>query len=129
MRRFTMALAAIAMATFSQELVAQDKPATPTGVQIKDGVFTDAKGMTLYTYARDSVANKSVCAGQCLQNWPLLAATDTDKDVGDWKVITRDDGKKMWAYKGKPIYYFVQDKAPGDKIGDGRGGVWHIAKP
>jgi predicted lipoprotein with Yx(FWY)xxD motif len=41
-------------------------------------------------------------------------AEAADKDIGDWKVITRDDGSKQWAYKGKPIYYFVVDKAAGD---------------
>ena len=45
------------------------------------------------------------------------------------EVITRDDGTKQWAYKGKPLYYFSMDKAAGDKAGDGRGMVWHIAKP
>jgi predicted lipoprotein with Yx(FWY)xxD motif len=44
-------------------------------------------------------------------------------------VITRDDGTKQWAYKGKPLYYFSMDKAAGDKAGDGRGMVWHVATP
>jgi predicted lipoprotein with Yx(FWY)xxD motif len=26
------------------------------------------------------------------------------------------------------LYFFVQDKTPDDKIGDGRGGVWHLAR-
>jgi predicted lipoprotein with Yx(FWY)xxD motif len=42
----------------------------------------------------------------------------------------RDDGKKMWAYKGKPLYTFKKDAAPGDINGDGfLNGAWHIAKP
>lgn len=44
-------------------------------------------------------------------------------------MITRDDGSKQWAYKGKPVYYWVKDKAAGDKTGDGVAGVWHIIKP
>ena len=32
-------------------------------------------------------------------------------------------------YKGKPLYYFSMDKAAGDKAGDGRGMVWHVATP
>ena len=43
-------------------------------------------------------------------------------------MVTRDDGTKMWGYKGKPVYYFKDDKAPGDVKGDGVGGVWHAAK-
>jgi predicted lipoprotein with Yx(FWY)xxD motif len=81
------------------------------------------------TFDNDKEPNKSACAGNCLNNWPVLKAEAADKDMGDWKVITRDDGSKQWAYKGKPLYYFAMDKAAGDKLGDGRGMVWHIAKP
>jgi len=130
MRRFTM-WSAIAVVLLSTSGAAQTPapPAVPAAVHVMGGVFMDAKGMSLYTYDNDKEANKSACSGQCLTNWPALKAADTDKDMGDWKVITRDDGGKQWAYKGKPIYYFLQDKAPGDKVGDGRGGVWHLAKP
>ena len=34
----------------------------------------------------------------------------------------------MWAYDGHPLYTFVEDKAPGDVKGEGKGGVWHVAK-
>ena len=62
------------------------------------------------------------------KTWERTAAA-ADKDAGDWKIITNADGSKQWAYKGKPLYYFVMDKNPGDKLGEGRGMVWHIAKP
>jgi predicted lipoprotein with Yx(FWY)xxD motif len=103
--------------------------AMPTSVHAMNGMLMDAKGMTLYTWDNDKEANKSSCNGMCLMNWPALKAEAADKDMGDWKVITRDDGSKQWAYKGKPLYYFVMDSAAGDKKGDGRGMVWHIAKP
>jgi predicted lipoprotein with Yx(FWY)xxD motif len=101
----------------------------PSAVKATGGNLTDAKGMTLYTFDNDKEPNKSACTGNCLNNWPVLKAEATDKDLGDFKVITRDDGTKQWAYKGKPLYYFSMDKAAGDKLGDGRGMVWHIAKP
>ena len=101
----------------------------PASVMNKGGMLVDKKGMTLYTWDKDKEANKSACEGNCLMNWPALAAGANDKDMGDWKVITRSDGSKQWAYKGKPLYYFAMDKAPGDKVGDGKGMVWHIARP
>ena len=103
-------------------------PAMPAAVKVAGGMLTDAKGMSLYTFDNDKEANKSACAGNCLNNWPVLKAEASDKDMGDWKVITRDDGAKQWAYKGKPLYYFAMDKAAGDKVGEGRGMVWHLAK-
>jgi len=61
----------------------------------KDGMYTDHKGMTLYTFAKDS-AGKSACNDKCAANWPPLMATANDKSMGDWTVITRDDGSKQW---------------------------------
>jgi predicted lipoprotein with Yx(FWY)xxD motif len=125
-------MSVLASAIFAVALVGSAFAQTasmPAGVKVTGGMFTDAKGMTLYTFDNDKEANKSACAGNCLNNWPVLKAEAADKDMGDWKVITRDDGSKQWAYKGKPLYYFAMDKAAGDKVGDGRGMVWHIAKP
>ncbi len=86
--------------------------------------------MTLYTFDKDTAGNgKSVCNGPCATSWPPLAAMATDKASGDYTIVTRDDGAKQWAYKGKPLYLWANDKKPGDKTGDGVGGVWKIAKP
>jgi len=100
----------------------------PTIVKASNGVFMGEKGMTLYIFANDKEPNKSACNGNCASTWPPLKAADSDKDMGDWKVISRDDGTKQWSYKGKPVYYFAMDKAEGDKAGEGRGnGAWHVA--
>ncbi len=95
----------------------------------KDGVLVDHSGMTLYTFDKDTSAGKSVCNDQCATNWPPLTASSSDKAVGDWTIIKRDDDKSQWVYKGKPLYTFKNDKVTGDKIGDGKGDVWHVAKP
>jgi len=114
---------ALIAAAFSFAAVAQ-------GTKTMDGALADAKGMTLYTFDKDTAGNgKSVCNGPCATSWPPLAATATDKPTGDYTIVTRDDGAKQWAYKGKPLYLWINDKKPGDKTGDGVGGVWKIAKP
>ena len=56
--------------------------------------------MTLYTSDRDTFG-KSTGNGQCVMNWPPLAASADAKPMGDWTVVTRDDGSTQWAYKGK----------------------------
>lgn len=95
----------------------------------KGGALVDKAGMTLYTFDKD-VANsgKSVCNGMCATNWPPLAAGEYATASHGFSVITRDDGTKQWAYKGKPLYYFRADKKPGDKNGDNKKNVWHIAR-
>ena len=91
-------------------------------------IYTDEKGMTLYTFDKDE-ANKSNCYDQCATNWPPLMALANAMAEGEWTVVERTDGTKMWAYDGKPLYTFIKDKMPGDVTGDGVGEVWHVAKP
>jgi predicted lipoprotein with Yx(FWY)xxD motif len=93
-------------------------------------VITAPNKMTLYTFDKDG-NGKSTCNGTCAENWPpATEGLDAPIPPGrvDWTPITRDDGKKMWAYKGKPLYFFKGDTAPGDMKGDGVNGVWHVAK-
>ena len=98
-------------------------------VMVADGMLTGSNGMTLYTFDKDA-DGKSMCNGPCATNWPPLYATDSDKASGDYGIIVRDDGKKQWALKGKPLYYWSKDQKPGDKTGDGfLNNAWHIAKP
>jgi predicted lipoprotein with Yx(FWY)xxD motif len=102
--------------------LAQDAPAKKTG-----GMMTNNAGMTLYTFDKDA-GGKSACNGPCATNWPPLMAGADAKASGDWSVITRDDGSKQWAYKGKPLYQWSKDQKAGDMTGDGFNGVWHAVK-
>lgn len=90
-------------------------------------VLADMKGMTLYSFDKDE-AGKSNCYDQCATNWPPLMAEGDAMASGDWTVVERTDGSKMWAFKGMPLYTFIADKAPGDVAGDGKNGVWHVVK-
>ncbi|GIZ50350.1 COG4315 family predicted lipoprotein [Noviherbaspirillum aridicola] len=94
--------------------------------RVENGVLVGGNGMTLYTFDKDA-EGKSMCNGKCAENWPPLYADDTTPS-GDFSVITRDDGKKQVAYKGKPLYYWVKDQKPGDRTGDGVNNVWRVAK-
>ena len=55
----------------------------------------------------------------CAKVWPPLFAAADAKPVGEWSIITRDDGKKQWAYDHGAVYTSVLDKAPGDVNGGG----------
>lgn len=98
--------------------------------KVSDGIITNTEGMTLYTFDKDAAGSgKSVCNGPCAAIWPPLMVSADAKPAGDYSVVTRDDGGKQWAYKGKPLYLWVKDQKPGDKTGDGYNKVWHAAKP
>lgn len=121
--------AALAAVTFMLASSAAFAQAAKVADSSKGKIYVDAKGMSLYTFDKDS-AGKSACNGQCATNWPPLMAAADAKPSGEWTIVTRDDGSKMWAYKGKPLYTFAKDTTPGDTTGDGfLNGAWHLAKP
>ncbi len=103
---------------------------TSTPATMVDGMLVGSNGMTLYTFDRDTPGSgKSVCNGPCANNWPpLMASADSRAMSGDFSVINRDDGGRQWAYKGKPLYFWIKDAKPGDKTGDGFNGVWRIVQ-
>lgn len=127
MRIFTIATLTCSLLATSYSVGWAQMSSTPSNVKVSGGMLTDDKGMTLYTFDKDTAPGKSACNGQCLTNWPALSAASGDMAMGDWTVITRDDGSKQWAYKGKPLYTFAHDAKAGDMTGDGRGSVWHMA--
>ncbi len=121
-------LAFIAAATLFAGAAFAAEPAGPAP-KATDDMFVTAKGMTLYTFDKDT-AGKSACNGPCATNWPPMVVADGGKTAGDWTIVTRDDGLKQWAYKGKPVYGWSKDTKAGDTTGDGfMNGAWHIAKP
>ena len=117
-------LLALLFACASYQAIAAD-PAMVSG-----GVLTGSNGMSLYIFDKDAAGSgKSACNDGCAANWPPLLAMSGDTASGDYTIITRDDGKKQWAFRGKPLYYWAKDQKPGDKTGDGFNSVWHLAKP
>jgi predicted lipoprotein with Yx(FWY)xxD motif len=94
-----------------------------------------ANGMTLYVFSPDTTPNKSTCTGACATNWPPLTvaaggtAPTATGATGTLATFARDDGTTQVSYNGKPLYYFVNDKAAGDTNGQGVAGKWTVAAP
>jgi predicted lipoprotein with Yx(FWY)xxD motif len=89
-------------------------------------VFSDRRGLPYYTSDKDTQPGRSTCSGDCLKVWSAAIAPTDAKPIGDWSVITRDDGSRQWAFENKPLYGFSKDEAPGDAKGDGaEDGAWH----
>jgi predicted lipoprotein with Yx(FWY)xxD motif len=124
---------AVAAVAAAGRLSAQENQ-MPAGVQVQKSsagtmVLANAKGMTLYTFAKD-MKDMSHCSGPCAQNWPPLAAPADAKPVGSWTIVTRDDKTRQWSYKGQPLYTWIKDTKPGETSGDGVGmGAWKVAVP
>ena len=128
MKLLSASLLAVALLAGCGGMKTADMPDAPT--RTADGVLVGPNGMTLYTFAKDSVdSGKSACIAGCAANWPPLMAPEAAKPRGGYTVIARDDGKNQWAYKGSPLYYWAKDTKAGDKTGDGVGGNWKLARP
>ncbi|WGD48880.1 hypothetical protein QA641_24900 [Bradyrhizobium sp. CB1650] len=142
MFRFVIAAAAIALSTGPMlanghgggDAPPPPKPEATTAparvVLTKQGPkLVDLKGMTLYYYERDTSGKSSSCDGKCTESWTPLAAPTDAKAIGDFTVITRNDGSKMWAYRYRPLYTSPADKIPGEANGNATTLQWRIARP
>ncbi|VCU69660.1 Secreted repeat of unknown function [Pigmentiphaga humi] len=121
---------ALVYASCAAALLAAGCTAIPVAepARVNGDALVARNGMTLYTYDRDPVG-QSACTGACAQNWPPLLAPSDAQRSGNWMVINRPDGRKQWAYRGKPVYFWSKDNAPGDRTGEGFNGVWRLARP
>ena len=126
----TLALAASAAAFLATTGCANmTAPAANAPAMLASGALVAPSGMTLYTFDKDAVnSGKSTCNGPCAALWPPMMATASDQPVGAYSIVTRDDGSRQWAYKGKPVYTYKADQKAGDRSGDNFKGVWHIIK-
>lgn len=94
-----------------------------------------SNGMTVYTYTSDVAGSgTSACSGGCLTRWPALTVpagvtpTAGGGVSGALGTITRtDNGTLQVTYNGLPLYFFQNDKAPGDTNGSYPN--WNLVKP
>ena len=91
-----------------------------------------SNGMTVYTFTKDvKDSGKSACSGGCITTWPAVTASGTPTAgsgvTGALGTITRDDGTTQVTYNGLPLYFFANDKAPGDANGVYES--WEAVKP
>lgn len=91
-------------------------------------------GMTLYIFLEDDV-DESYCYDECARDWhPLVVRGDAQPLAGEGvpgtlALIEREDGSSQVTYNGIPLYFFHEDEAPGDALGDGAKEVWFAALP
>jgi predicted lipoprotein with Yx(FWY)xxD motif len=121
-RHFLIAASIAGAFALSHTDVAAQAPVKKSG-----GILVDELGMTLYVFDKDQVGSgKSVCNGPCAANWPPVLVAPDSQPQDDYTILTRDDGRKQWAYKGRPLYLGGKDQKPGDRNGDGLNQVWHV---
>jgi predicted lipoprotein with Yx(FWY)xxD motif len=102
--------------------------AQPKGV---GGQLVSCPGFSLHTFDNDVAdSGRSVCNTPCSGIFPPYLVEVGAQTPGSCSTITRSDGSRQWAYKGKPLYAIFDDKKLGRTGGDGMNdGMWHVAGP
>lgn len=91
-------------------------------------VMTTPEGMTVYIYDNEATGSAS-CYGDCAEDWPPVIAPGGAKPFGNLSIVERIDGTRQWAFRGKPLHLYHEDKAPGDAKGENKDGLWHAVRP
>ena len=129
MTRLLAALAAALTVAWGGAAWGQDAPAPLKWAKAGSlgTILVGPSGMTVYTFVSDKGDGKSACTGSCARKWPpLTVSASAPAPQPPLSVITRDDGSKQYAWKGKPLYYYAEDKKPGDTTGHEVGRSWFI---
>src|SRR5262245_16540775 len=83
-------------------------------------IVFDGNGRALYAFTADR-AGTSTCSGACAAAWPpyvvrgsLRAGAGTK--IGLLGTIRRADRSRQVTYAGKPLYFYVGDRNPGQVL-------------
>jgi predicted lipoprotein with Yx(FWY)xxD motif len=91
-------------------------------------ILVNRSGLTLYSLSAERHGRFICTTAFCLSLWkPLVVPRGTKPTgVGGLGVVKRPNGKRQVAYRGAPLYRFVQDTKPGQAKGNGFKdvGVW-----
>ena len=91
-------------------------------------ILVNRSGLTLYSLSAERHGRFICTTSFCLSLWkPLVVPRGTTPTgVRGLAVVKRHDGKRQVAYRGAPLYRFVQDTKPGQVKGNGLKdvGVW-----
>ncbi len=93
-------------------------------------VLFDGRGYALYAFTRDR-GGRSSCAGACAAAWPpyIVKTRPHGPRLG---VTRRKDGRLQVTYAGRPLYYYVGDRKPGQILCQDvfeYGGRWLVLRP
>jgi predicted lipoprotein with Yx(FWY)xxD motif len=130
----TMALGLVLSATVA-------KAAEPITIEVRETepygehlIAEEEHSIYLFTGDRE---NESTCYDACALAWPPVLSegepvAGEGVDAAKLGTTERKDETLQVTYNGAPLYYFIQDSAPGDTTGQrnlGFGGAWHLVSP
>jgi predicted lipoprotein with Yx(FWY)xxD motif len=99
-------------------------------------ILFDGRGFVLYAFTRDA-RGKSACRGACAAAWPPFVVKSRPHAgvgivAGRLGTMRRGDGSLQATYAGRPLYYYVGDRKPGQILcqnASAYGGIWRVIRP
>lgn len=98
-------------------------------------LFAD-RGRALYAFTRDTKGGRSTCSGACAAAWPPYLVSARPRATAGVRApllgtVRRSDGKLQATYGGRPLYFYVSDRAPGQVLCQNVsefGGLWLVLR-
>jgi predicted lipoprotein with Yx(FWY)xxD motif len=141
-RSLVLAILVVVAATFAAGSgVARASAAAQTTLTVHGSrygsILFDGRGRALYAFTRDRRGGSSRCYGACARAWPVYFAGGrlvAGKGVKRSLIGTtrRRDGRRQITYNGRPLYYYVGDRRPGQVSCQNVaefGGTWLVMRP
>ena len=112
-----VALAALAGAAAQADMAAVSRASVNAKSSAYGRILFDNRGFVLYGFTRDA-HGKSRCTGACAKAWPpyiVKSRPRPGKGVVGARLgtVRRAGGRLQVTYFGRPLYYYVGDKKPG----------------
>jgi predicted lipoprotein with Yx(FWY)xxD motif len=125
-----------ALAPAAMSVVPADRGMVTTHPSQYGRVLFDGRGFVLYAFTRDP-RRRSVCSGACAATWPPYVVSSPPRaTAGVQRLLLgttrRADGRLQVTYNGRPLYYYVGDRKPGQILCQNVsefGGLWLIVRP
>jgi predicted lipoprotein with Yx(FWY)xxD motif len=135
MRTFLLAVAVAAVLAVPAAAAAGARSSITVHASKYGRILFDGRGFALYTFTRDP-RGRSTCAGACAKKWPPDIVSNrpaAGEGANDSLLATirRSDGSLQATYAGRPLYYYIGDKKPGQILCQGVtlfGGLWLVER-
>ncbi len=98
-------------------------------------ILFDGRGFALYAFTRDP-RGRSLCRGACATTWPPYLVKARPRAAAGVKAsrlgtTRRADGRLQVTYGGRPLYYYIGDRSPGQVLCQNVrefGGLWLVMR-
>ena len=115
---------------------AQGRPALTIRSSDYGRIVFDMRGRALYAFTRDR-GGRSTCSGACARAWPPYLVRGRPRAGAGIAAsllgtTRRGDGTLQLTFAGRPLYYYVGDRAPGQVLCQNVfefGGLWLVVRP